>query len=122
LYVATSQPGEFNLSFKDLPSLGNMQIFLQDAFLNKTTHVSKGLVYPFEINNSISTTSGPNRFKLIFKPAITLENFSAKKVYGGSEVSWLQKESIPANKSFIVERSVDGANCIRFGRENCGTE
>ncbi|MFD2164313.1 T9SS type A sorting domain-containing protein [Paradesertivirga mongoliensis] len=107
LYVSTSISGKHQLNFTDLSQLGATQVFLEDSFLKKTEPVVTNSIYEFSIDRKIPQSFGGNRFKLVFHPQLNLANFSAKKVYGGSEITW-SGASKYNNELFVIERSTDG--------------
>lgn len=91
--------------------------FLQDGFTGKTTLLNSTAVatYDFEINADAQSAKA-NRFKIVFKSAVSPLLFTYKSIKASQQVSDIAVEWVVENESNIsryeVERSLDGENFV----------
>ena len=104
------------LNFTDLSAVGYYQMFLKDNYLNTLTDVNSNPSYSFEINKSIPTSFGTDRFVIIFKAPIPVQlvEFTAT-VNKGAELKW-KTEHEEFNDYFELERSLDGKSFMKLDR------
>ena len=116
LNVNASLTQQVKLNFTDLAAIGNYQIFLKDAFLNKLVDVKSNPTYAFDIDKTVAGSYGLNRFVLVFQPPIPmkLSSFTAR-VNKGAELTWvtIYEEN---NDYFELERSEDSLTFIKLAR------
>ncbi|WP_207421487.1 T9SS type A sorting domain-containing protein [Desertivirga brevis] len=117
LYVYSPTAGPVKLNFTDLSAVQGYNLYLKDAYTNKTIDVKANPSYEFSIDPTIADSYGNNRMSLLFSQATTLPValavFKAEKVANGAKVIWNVKSEENVVR-YEVERSIDGVSFAKI--------
>lgn len=118
LLVNASVSGDHTLNFTNLLALGRYKAMLKDYYLNTTIDLSTNPNYSFNIDKTIASTFGTNRFEISFVegPALklNLSEFSGQQNVKNIELNFTTATETTTTKTEI-EASVDGTNFSKIG-------
>lgn len=118
---ADSNQVSLTLNFPNTYVLNNYKAILKDNYLGKEINVRETPVYKFTVLRGVASSSGNNRFELVFmpdvSPQVSLGSFDGKQIEEYLKIDWKTTSEL-SSKSFIVEHSSDGVNFSQVGELN----
>ncbi len=89
----------------------NLAAFLEDNFLHTSTPVSLKNTNRFEFKITANASSYKDRFRLVFKPSVKINNISAELINKNIVLNWAVDSNYNLNE-YIVERSTDSSHFL----------
>ena len=111
LFLRLSKTSRIDYNFEMIPSSmkrENGMALLEDNYLNTKTNfeLNSNATISFNINSD-PLSSAVNRFRVVFRPVVDFENFTAQLNNADVQINWDVANEYKTNH-FEIERSIDG--------------